>query len=329
MSETVEKHPRDFLSKAEMAEFRTANDLKAFSMFVSNWLIIAACFALIAYTDEWWLILLALLVMAGRQLGIGILLHECSHYSFFSKQSWNRFFGHWFAGMPLLVPLAFYRPYHLVHHSRTGSDEDPDVLNIKQYPVSKGSFVRKLLRDFSGLSGLKVLSGVLLYVLPNRSGNTISMGKSAGEYSSDNKLLIAVKNYLHVVIFHSLLFGVFWLLDQPVLYLYWWLAYLFFYPFILRIRQIAEHGAMTALSSKDVRDTTRTTLASWWERLLFAPNYVNYHCEHHFLPTVPSYHLPRMHHVLRNRGFYRGHEGALVWQGYREVVRLASSAASS
>ena len=44
----------------------------------------------------------------------------------------------------------------------------------------------------------------------------------------------------------------------------------------------------------DLRNT-RTTLARWWERLLIAPNRVNYHLEHHLLMTVPHYNLPRMH----------------------------------
>ena len=29
----------------------------------------------------------------------------------------------------------------------------------------------------------------------------------------------------------------------------------------------------------------------WWQRLLFAPNGVNYHMEHHFMASVPCYRL--------------------------------------
>ena len=43
-------------------------------------------------------------------------------------------------------------------------------------------------------------------------------------------------------------------------------------------------------------------LARRLERLLVAPNYVNYHLEHHLVMTVPHYHLPRMHRMLRERG---------------------------
>src|SRR5690606_37239972 len=67
---------------------------------------------------------------------------------------------------------------------------------------------------------------------------------------------------------------------------------------------------------------TRTTLASWWERLLIAPNRVNFHLEHHLLMTVPHYRLPRMHRMLAERGLL---DRALVTKGYRAVLKRAAS----
>jgi fatty acid desaturase len=70
---------------------------------------------------------------------------------------------------------------------------------------------------------------------------------------------------------------------------------------------------------------TRTTIARWWERLLIAPNYVNYHLEHHLVMTVPHYHLPRMHRLLHARGAL---DGACVVTGYPAVLRAAASRAA-
>ena len=168
-----------------------------------------------------------------------------------------------------------------------------------------------------------MLYGVTCFVLPGRQGSTVSLGTNEEDGAYDQSPL---RNYTHVGLFHGLFFGVFYLIGQPLLYLYWWVAFVFFYPFIVRLRQIAEHGAMPTLASDDVRDTTRTTIARWWERVLFAPNFVNYHCEHHFLPTVPSYNLPEMHRLLRERGFYKGKDAALVSEGgYVEIARLAAA----
>jgi len=79
--------------------------------------------------------------------------------------------------------------------------------------------------------------------------------------------------------------------------------------------------------AEDPLRNTRTTLVRWWERLLLAPVFVNYHLEHHLLMTVPHYRLPRLHTVLRERGLL---DGALVTEGgYREVLRRATSRPSA
>ena len=49
---------------------------------------------------------------------------------------------------------------------------------------------------------------------------------------------------------------------------------------------------------------------------------MNYHLEHHLLMTVPHYHLPRLHALLRERGVL---DGACVERGYWRVLRRAAS----
>jgi len=294
-------------------------------MLAFNWLLIALAFFIVAQWPNLITIVLALFILGGRQLGLGILLHECSHRSFFSTQNQNDLVGHWFAGIPVLVLIDFYRPYHFTHHTKTGTKEDPDVGNIAQYPVNKNSFKRKLMRDFLGLSGLKATSALLFYVLPGRAGNAVSLGVNNDKIGKDAGWRMGLRNYLHAVVFQVVFFAILVASGHAYLYALWWLAYIFTHPFIIRIRQIAEHGAMPELASNDVRQTTRTTIANWWERLLFAPNYVNYHCEHHLLPTVPSYHLEEMHRILKSQGFYANNRAALVEKGYPEIIRLASA----
>jgi fatty acid desaturase len=316
---------QDYLSSEQLKQLKTASDIKAYSIFLFNWVLIAFAFLIVAYWPSLITVIVALFILGGRQLGLGILLHECSHRSFFSTQKKNDFIGHWLAGIPVLIPIDFYRPYHFTHHTKTGTDKDPDVGNIAQYPVNKASFRRKLTRDFLGLSGVKATFALLFYVLPGRAGNAVSLGVNDENIGKDAGWKMGFRNYLHVCLFQLLFFLLLYATGHAYLYLLWWAAYLFTHPFIIRIRQIAEHGAMPKLSSDDVRQTTRTTLANWWERLLFAPNYVNYHCEHHLLPTVPSYNLPAMHQMLKEKGFYENNEAALVEKGYPEIIRLASA----
>jgi fatty acid desaturase len=69
----------------------------------------------------------------------------------------------------------------------------------------------------------------------------------------------------------------------------------------------------------------RTTRAGFIERLLIAPYYVNYHCEHHMFMHVPCYNLPKAHRILARKGYA---ERMLIEpKGYRQVLALASSRA--
>jgi fatty acid desaturase len=66
----------------------------------------------------------------------------------------------------------------------------------------------------------------------------------------------------------------------------------------------------------------RTTITSWWERLLIAPYWVNYHCEHHMFMHLPCYRLPRAHKLLAKKGITDQME---VKRGYWGVLKEASS----
>ena len=101
------------------------------------------------------------------------------------------------------------------------------------------------------------------------------------------------------------------------LYLLWLGAWFTTNMLFSRLRQAAEHAVTPDLYDPDPRLHTRTTIARWWERLTLAPNGVNFHLEHHLLPSVPPYRLPSLHRMLQERGFY---EQAEIANGYREVV---------
>src|SRR6185295_7298644 len=107
-----------------------------------------------------------------------------------------------------------------------------------------------------------------------------------------------------VIITNVVLLGVLTLFGHPALYLLWVGAWLTTYSLVMRIRSIAEHAMVPDIA--DELRNTRTTIASWWEQLLVAPNRVNFHLEHHLLMTVPHYNLPRLHRRLRELGALDG-----------------------
>ncbi len=315
----------DYLSRDEIQVLKQTNNVVAAFLLLKNWSMAAALFTLVALYPNVFTVVFAVALLGGVQMAMGAFLHDCSHRAMFSNQKVNDVLGHWLGGMPLLIPITFYRPYHFTHHTQTGLEQDPDVQNIKNYPVTKASMGRKILRDVVGLSGLKSLIGVLLYVLPGRVGNAGAMGIKKQATTKSQILKTTLVNYRDVLVLHGLVVAGLVAIAHIELYALWWAAMIFAQPLILRVRQIGEHGAMPELSGDDVRLTTRTTLAKWWETLFFAPSFINYHLEHHLAATVPPYNLPKLHAMLIDRGFYDGYERSVVRGGYMEVLAIASA----
>jgi len=89
---------------------------------------------------------------------------------------------------------------------------------------------------------------------------------------------------------------------------------------VIRVRQVAEHAAVPDLYDPDPRMNTRTVEAPWWQRMILAPNGVNYHLEHHFMASVPCYRLAALHAHLKQR---RALDGVPVFRGYGQLLRHA------
>jgi fatty acid desaturase len=267
-------------------------------------------------------VLAALCVIGGRQLGLAVLMHEAAHASLFRSRALNEWVGQWLCAYPIWADLRPYRRYHLKHHAYNWTDKDPDLDLATKFPVTRDSMRRKVWRDLSGQVGWKRVKAILrrdLVGTPlSKSARIRAKGLSFGKTAGDGAP--GWRNLIGVAVTNAALLGILALLGRPELYLLWAGAWLTTYSLVTRIRSIAEHN-MVSDPGDELRNT-RTTLASWWERLLLAPNRVNYHLEHHLLPNAPFYHLPRMHRRLRERGVL---DGALVAPGYRAVLRDAAS----
>jgi fatty acid desaturase len=66
----------------------------------------------------------------------------------------------------------------------------------------------------------------------------------------------------------------------------------------------------------------RTTLANPLERLLIAPFWVHFHCEHHVFMYVPCYNLESTHNLLMKKGYG---PRMRVTKGYAEVLKRCAS----
>lgn len=278
---------KDVLSSEELKSLGERNDLKAGWLFVCNYTLTAGIFAMMALWPNVLTIILGTLLLGGRQLGFGVLVHECGHGTLFSSKRLNEFFGEWLAAAPTFNNMKAYSRGHLAHHRLAGTREDPDLPNYRDYPITRDRLKRKLLRDLTGQTGWKQTRG-LFKSLAN-----------FGAQKPEQRQALA-----RSLVFNAVMLALFVYIGAPWLYLVWWVAMLTSNRVVSRLRQVAEHAAVPDLYDLDPRRNTRTIAANWFDRLVFCPLGVSYHLEHHMMASMPIYNLPKMHRLLKARGFY-------------------------
>ena len=298
------------LSRAEIQELVKHRDLLSWLSVALDWGIVFGAMAMVAVWPNPLTIALALLLIGTRQLGMAILMHDAAHRALFRNRAVNDWVGNWLCAYPVWTDVKPYRPYHLKNHAKNYTAEDPDLGLVKPFPVTRASLKRKFIRDLTGQTGWKRAKATLKR----------DLGRSKGNQS---RTIGGVEHLYGVALTNLILFLVLLAAGHPLLYLLWVAAWLTTFQLVTRIRAIAEHAM--APDPTDPLRNTRTTLVRLWERVLIAPNAVNYHLEHHLLMTVPHYNLPRLHRLLRDRGVL---DGAWIARSYFAVLRDASARAA-
>jgi fatty acid desaturase len=315
-------HWREALSREEISELVETNNWRGWLSISLDWGLVAAAMALVAAVPNPLTIVLAIALIGTRQLGFAVLMHEAAHHALFRNRGLNDWTGNWLCAYPIWADLRPYRGYHLRHHAKNWTKDDPDLDLATKFPVTKASMRRKIWRDLSGQVGWKRVKATLRRDLSGgtskarRESLVASIGKTADPGRP------GWHNLKGVVLTNLALLGLLAALGHAELYLLWVVAWFTVNSLVTRIRSIAEHAMPT--DPDDELRNTRTTVATLWERLFIAPNRVNFHLEHHLLMTVPLYNLPKLHRLLHERGAL---DGALVTRGYASVLRQAAAKA--
>ena len=290
----------EVLSQEEIERVTRRDNLKGVSAILCQWLAIIVIFTVVAIWTNPLSILVGIVLLGGRQLGFGILQHECGHKTLFTTPQINQFVGDWLVSPPGLSNMNAYMRTHHPHHRLAGTHDDPDLPNYQDYPITRSRLKRKLLRDITGRTGIRTIRFI--------ANNIRQLHKLDAENRNCTLRGIAA---------NLLMFGVLSAIGEGWLYLMWPAAIIFVQPLVSRIRQVAEHAAVPDLYDPDARKNTRTVYSSFLSRMMFCPHQVNYHLEHHLLPSVPKYNLALMHRLLRDKGCY---EGVYFPKGYVELL---------
>jgi fatty acid desaturase len=306
--------PKTYFTAEEWAPLARRSSWIGLALVAHCWAVIGLCWvgviAASHYLGWFWplTLIVAVPIIGGRQLGLGILQHDAAHGALHP----NPKVGDWVSDVLCLSGVERYRKYHLQHHKFAQQAEDPDLGLSAPFPITRASLRRKVVRDLTGQTWFKQRFGDF--------GKRLSARKP-GEpvLPIVGKEIVKQRRWLLVngaVILATSLAGYWW-----AWFLLWLLPRATWQMMITRFRNIAEH-ALVAKNEPDPLRHARSTRAGWVERALIAPYYVNYHCEHHMFMHVPCWNLPRGQRLMRQKGVL---DGMLTAPGYWSVLTAAAS----
>ena len=301
--------PLEVISKEQYEEIKEKQDWRNVLSISSNWLQMSAAMALFFFYPNVITFLVALVIIGSRQFALAVLAHDAAHNLLFANNKMNDWAGQWFCAYPIFQDNRVYRPYHLKHHRHTETDDDPDLVLSSPFPITKRSFIRKVFRDLTGITGVKRYWGSLSSIFRTKGDNVFNKisktsNKLHGFLISNVIIFILISTTMHWSLFLLL----------------WWLPSFTYYSLIIRIRNISEHAVTPGNNDFD---NTRTTKSTVLTRFLMVPHNVNYHLEHHLFTRCPWYNLPKAHSMMIENGY---EDKMCLETSYKKVLLKAVSA---
>jgi len=253
------------------------NALSVVSLYVQTALVLWA-------SVRWspWAVIPGFLLMGRAHAQFASLMHEAAHRLLFANKRANDLVGRWFLGYPSFTPTDAYRRVHMAHHRQEFGPEEPDMALYRGYPIAAASMRRKLVRDATGRTGIKLMRGLF------RNWNHPD--------PRSRHTFWKIMGVQVVLLAAAIASGHWWV--YPVL---WVGPYLTVWRVINRLRSIAEHGGMQM--SSDRRETTHSVRQHLPARFGLVPFHIGWHLAHHVDSGIPFRNLPRFHQALRDAGY--------------------------
>ena len=246
--------------------------------------------------------IVAFLLMGRAHAQFLSLMHEAAHRLLFSNKRANDFVGNWLLGFLGFTSTPAYRRVHMAHHREEFGPDEPDVPLYANYPVSPASMRRKLVRDATGITGIKLMRAQL-----------------HGLRSPDARVRHTQQKIWAV---QAVLLALGIALGAPLAWPLLWLApNLTVWRVINRLRSIAEHGGMR--EDDDRRFTTHSVAQHPLAMFLMVPYKIGYHMAHHVDAGVPFRNLPEYHRLLHEANYL---DPRLEYPNYRALWRALSPA---
>jgi fatty acid desaturase len=259
--------------------------------------------------------ILLVLLMGLRMNAFGVILHEGSHGLLAKSRTLNDRICNWGIAFWTINSVEEYRPTHRLHHRYLGQERDPDRV-FYLVPFRRGALTALLLQDLLGVTAFTRATTRL-------SGTSQQSGAPASLLTRPQLLVGKFVTQL-VVLGQFLLFqGV----RRGILFyvVFWLVPIVCMYPMILRLKTITEHFDQGMRNPNSVHWIARTSCAGWLQNHLLGAR-MEYHFEHHVLPTIPYRGLKKLHRRLDQTDLFIRH-GEVISHGY--VLFLARAVVGS
>ncbi len=250
------------------------------------------------------------LLMGLRMNAFGVILHEGSHGFLAKSRKVNDLLCNWSIAFWTINSVEEYRPTHRLHHRYLGQERDPDRV-FYLVPPRRGALTSLLAQDLVGVTAFRRATTRI-------SGTSQASGAPPSLLTRPKLLLGKVVTQLVVLgqflVFQGfprglLFYGAFWLV--PIVCMY---------PMILRLKTITEHYDPGLRNPNNVQWTARTSYAGWLQNHWVGAR-MEYHFEHHVLPTIPYQGLKRLHRQFDDTGLFDRHREVLSHGYVRFLVR--------
>ena len=139
---TPDKAWLEAVAQEELDEVLQMQDWRSWLSLLINWGLVAVAMALVAVRPNPLTIIVSLFIIGARQLGLTELMHEAAHWSLLSDKGTNDWVANWLCAYPAWADLRPYRAYHLQHHAKNWTEDDPDIALASPFPITRAMNVR-------------------------------------------------------------------------------------------------------------------------------------------------------------------------------------------
>jgi fatty acid desaturase len=273
------------IPRAVLKELMKRSDAEGWRNF-GLWLALLVASGVVAAMTwgSWWAVP-AFLVYGTIYSSSDARWHELAHGTPFKSRRANDFFYHLSSFMTIREGY-WWRWSHARHHTHTYfQTRDPEI------QVTRPTKVWPIVIDFMGLMGCSLEIGKVLRHAFGRVDESTNAFLPASEKP---KMIWSCRIYLAVVI-GTIALAIATRSFLPLMFVW---TPRFYGGWLHQLLALTQHAGL-AVNVKDHRLNTRTVYINPVFRFLYLN--MNYHLEHHLLPMVPFYALPRLHDAIKDQ----------------------------